>query len=185
MILFPFFENIEDKTFLVVGGGRVAREKIEKLQKFDANIVVVARETTLASGPNLEVRVKDFKPQDINGMDYVIAATDDATLNRCISGYCRTLNIPVNVVDSPNFCSFVFPGLVKKGDLTVGITTNGKSPAYTQYVRTLLEKELPDDTEEIIDELYALKERLKQDVPSQPERAKQLKAYLEKRLEEQ
>lgn len=187
MVLFPFYQDIEDKTFLVIGGGRIAKEKLEKLRMFTDNIVVVARETDLSleEGPAKGITallVRPFEDSDLARGDYVIGATDDRELNRHISALCQEQKKPVNVVDDPELCTFIFPSLVKRGDLVVGITTGGKSPAFGQTVRKLLETELPEDTEAIIDDLYALKLQLKETVPDQRERARQLKAYLKERL---
>ncbi|MBQ8063740.1 MAG: bifunctional precorrin-2 dehydrogenase/sirohydrochlorin ferrochelatase [Clostridia bacterium] len=187
MVLFPFYQNIEDKTFLVIGGGRIAKEKLEKLRLFTDNIVVVARETDLTLLNGLaegitDLLVRPFEDADLELGDYVIGATDDRELNRHISALCQEQKKPVNIVDDPELCTFIFPSLVKRGDLVVGITTGGKSPAFGQRVRKFLEAELPEDTEAIIDELYALKLQLKETVPDQRERARQLKAYLNERL---
>lgn len=182
MDLFPLFEDITGKTFLIVGGGRVAREKLEKLKQFTDRVVVVAPELTFPEDEAWIVRKRPFEDTDLDGADYVIGATDDRELNRHVADLCRARKIPVNTVDDPELCTFIFPSLVKRGDLVVGITTAGKSPAFGQYVRHLLERELPEDTEQIIDELYALKQQLKETEPDQRERAKQLKAYLKERV---
>ena len=189
MTLFPFYQNIEDKTFLVVGGGAVAKEKLEKLRLFTDRIIVVARETDLTieeglAGGITALDIRPFEAEDLKRADYVIGATDDRVLNRQIYDRCQEKGIPVNVVDDPELCTFIFPSLVKRGDLVVGITTGGKSPAFGQIVRRRLEAELPDNTEQIIDDLYAYKQKLKETVPEQKERAKLVKAKLQKLLDE-
>ncbi len=187
MNLFPLFEDITGKTFLIVGGGRIATEKLEKLRMFTDEIVIVAKETELsaAEGPAAgirEIRVRAFEDTDLQGVDYCIGATNDRELNRRVSDLCRERHIPVNVVDDAELCTFIFPSIVKRGDLVAAITTAGKSPAFGQYVRKTLERELPEDTEQIIDELFALKTKLKETEPDQKERARQLKAYLKERV---
>lgn len=189
MTLFPFFEPLEEKTFLLVGGGYIAKEKLEKLRLFTDSIVVVATETdlSLTEGPArgiLDLRKRPFEDADLEGADYVIGATNDRELNRHISELCREQKKPVNIVDDPELCSFIFPSLVKRGDLVVGITTGGKSPAFGQRVRRLLERELPENTEELIEELYRYKQELKQTVPDQKERGKLIQARLRELLEE-
>lgn len=180
MTLFPFFQNIEDKTFLLVGGGRVAKEKLEKLQIFTKNIRIVATDTDIEGAI-----LRPFQDTDILGADFVIGATNNREVNRHIYDLCVARGIPVNCVDDPELCTFIFPSLVKKGDLVIGITTAGKAPAFGQRVRRLLEEGLPEDTEQIIDDLYAYKQQLKETVPTQAERSKLVKAYLKERLEDQ
>lgn len=175
MTLFPFFENIDGKTFLVVGGGKVAKGKVERLKPFTGNILVLAKETDIQG---VRVLRKAFEENDLALGDYVIGATDDRALNENIAVLCRQKNIPVNIVDAPSLCTFIFPSLIKRGDLTVGICTGGKSPAMSQYIRGKIEQALPDNIEELIDELSNLRERLKQEVPNQADRAVILKKKL-------
>ncbi|MCM1115768.1 MAG: bifunctional precorrin-2 dehydrogenase/sirohydrochlorin ferrochelatase [Clostridium sp.] len=175
MTLFPFFEDIENKTFLVVGGGKVAKGKINRLKQFTDKIIVIAPKTDIT-----ECRVikREFEKSDLAFADYVIGASDDRALNKNISLLCQARGIPVNIVDDSSLCTFIFPSLIKHGDLTVGITTNGKSPALSQYLRKEIEKLIPDDIESIIDEMSALRERVKNDVPNQKDRAEILKNKL-------
>lgn len=175
MTLFPFFEDIENKTFLVIGGGRVAKGKINRLKQFTDKIIVVAPETDITE---CKVLKKEFEESDLALGDYVIGASDDRELNKRISLLCQKRDIPVNIVDDPELCTFIFPSLIKRGDLTVGITTNCKSPALSQYLRQEIEKLIPNDIENIIDEMSTLREQLKKEVPNQKERAEILKNKL-------
>lgn len=86
MILFPFYADIENKTFLVIGGGRVAKEKIEKLRLFTGRIIVIARETDMT---DVEVRRKPFEDSDLALGDICIVATPDRELNRHIAELCK------------------------------------------------------------------------------------------------
>ncbi len=162
MTLFPFFFDIENKTFLVIGGGKVAKGKIKRLLPFTKDIIVIAKNTNIE---NVKVISKDFEPNDIFLGDYVIGATDSKETNAEISRLCRENNIPVNIVDDADNCTFIFPALIKRGNLTVGITSAGKSPAMSQYVRKKIEEFLPDNTEEILDRLGELRQRLKESIP--------------------
>ena len=175
MTLFPFFEDIDNKTFLVIGGGKVAKGKINRLKQFTNKIIVIAPETDITE---CKVIKKEFEESDLALADYVIGASDDGELNKKISFLCQARGISVNIVDDSSLCTFIFPSLIKRGDLTVGITTNGKSPALSQYLRQEIEKLIPDDIESIIDEISALREQLKNDVPNQKDRAEILKNKL-------
>lgn len=175
MTLFPFFEDIENKYFLLVGGGRVAKGKLKRLRQFTDKIIIIAEKTDITG---YKVFKKQFEESDLKLGDYVIAASDDRELNKRISLLCREMRIPVNVVDAPELCTFIFPSLIKHGDLTVGICTGGKSPAASKYIRREIENILPENIESIIDEMGALREKLKTEVPNQEERSKILKRKL-------
>ena len=201
MTLFPFFGPIDGRTFLLVGGGNVAARKLKALLPFTDRVLIVAEDSdaveavcremektpgTDPDGPVWPVLLRRaFRDTDLEPADYVIAATDDREQNRSIAEHCHARKKPVNVVDDPEACTFVFPSLVKRGDLVVGISTSGKAPAFGRHVRETLEEQLPDHTEAIIDELYALTQQLKETVPEQSERAEQLHRRLHELLNEE
>lgn len=157
---FPFFTDITGKHGVIVGGGKVAARKIEKLLAFEPRLTVIApdmeecirvsedrlRESNVQGrGCESVLRLVEraFRMEDLDGADFVIAATDDETLNGSISEYCMARRIPVNVVDDKKKCSFYFPALVREGALTIGISTDGKSPAAASYVRKEIAGHLP------------------------------------------
>lgn len=159
---FPFFMEIEGKKGVIVGGGKVAARKVEKLLAFHPALIVIAPrieecmriqkkllpEDAAASLLFLE---RKFRIEDLNGADFVIAATNDETLNGSIADYCKKEKIPVNVVDDREKCSFFFPALVKDSSLTIGISTDGKSPVAASWVRKEISKAIPKDLGNIID----------------------------------
>lgn len=167
MVLFPFYENIEDKTFLIVGGGSVAAEKLEKIRMFTDRIVVVAKDTDITSA---KVFRKEFEDEDLELGDIVIAATSDREVNRNISLLSREAGKPCNVVDDPELCSFVFPSLVKRGKLVVSISTNGSSPAYARRLRTEIEEVIPASIEDILDRMAEFRQIVPRYVDGQKER---------------
>lgn len=193
MKLFPFFENIEGKIFLIIGGGKVARGKAVRLSHFGADILVLAPETEI-EGTYLETQTypgdsgsgaewskddcrrirelvrrtegicilkKEFEEKDLLLADYVIAATNDREKNAAAAGACRRQGILVNVVDDPQLCTFIFPSLIKRGSLTVGITTGGSSPTASRLLREQIEELLPQETEEILARMELLRNRWK------------------------
>ena len=137
MPLFPIFINLEGRRVLIVGGGHVALRKAERLSPYGADIFAVAPEFIpgFAGIPGVTLLERRFEPGDIDGAALVIAATDDPELNAAVSELCRWENVPVNVVDDIEKCSFVFPSLVRRGELSVGISTGGASPSAAQYIR--------------------------------------------------
>lgn len=173
MTLFPFFEDIENKTFLVIGGGSVAKGKVERLRQFTDSIIVIAKESDIDGFVQ-----KNFEESDLEPADYVIGATDSNVLNEKIYRLCIEKNIPVNIADNPGLCTFIFPSLIKRGDLTIGICTGGKSPAASKYIRREIENVLPENIDGIIEEMGVFREKLKKEVPNQKERSRILKNKL-------
>lgn len=170
MPLFPIFIDLKGRRALIVGGGRVALRKAERLMPYGADICAVAPEFIpgFAGIPGVTLLERRFEPGDIEGAALVIAATDDGELNAAVSELCRWENIPVNVVDDLEKCSFVFPALVQRGELSVGISTGGASPSAAQYVRRGVEQLVPEGFEGILDFLSAHRAEVKAALP--PER---------------
>ena len=142
MAYFPFFMDIEGQRCLIVGGGIVACRKVEVLLDYGPEIVVVSPEMTdrmVRYGETADGKVtllcREYQEEDLDGVDFVVAATADEELNRRISLVCRERRIPVNVVDVREECSFIFPALIKDEDITVGISTGGSSPTIAQYLK--------------------------------------------------
>lgn len=180
MILFPFYEDIEDKTFLVIGGGKVAKEKIGRLRLYTDKIIVVAKETDIEDA---DVRRKAFEDGDLALGDICIVATPDKELNRHIAELCKQQGIPVNVVDDRSLCSFIFPSMIKRGALNISITTAGKSPAYAQKLRKEIEMTLPEHIEEILDRMEKLREIVPEYIAEQKKRGILYKKLLDRMLE--
>ena len=174
MQLFPFFQDISGKRFVIIGNGNVAHEKAERLRQFTDNIEIVPFVKTeedqtaghiFQSAPPAE-NVSDV----LSRADYCICAANDRELNRIIAERCADLGIRVNVADDPELCTFIFPALVKKGDLVIGISTQGTSPSFAGSLRRKIEAELPDNIEEILDRMGRLRSILPDIVPDQNNR---------------
>lgn len=169
MPLFPIFLDLRGKKVLIVGGGHVALRKAERLAPYGASITAVAPEFApgFAALSGVTALERRFQPGDVDGAALVIAATDDAELNAAVSELCAWEGIPVNVVDDLALCSFVFPALVRRGELSVGISTGGASPSAAQYIRRLMEEQVPGGFEEILDFLAARRAQLKSALPAE------------------
>ena len=172
---FPFFVDIGGADGLVVGGGTVALRKVEKLLPYSPRLTVVAPELRpeLEKLSGLTILRRAVQPEDVEGRAFVIAAAGDRMVNREISRLCRERNIPVNVVDNKLESSFLFPCLIKRGSLSVGISTGGDSPSAAIYWKERFGALIPGQMEEILD--YLARERLviKEAVP-QPQRREAL-----------
>ena len=167
MSYFPFFMEIKEKKCLVVGGGMVALRKIEKLLPFGGDITVVSPVfcPEIEEMEGITCICRKFEKNDIDGMLFVIGATDDETVNGEISALCREKHIPVNIVDDPAKCTFFFPALVKRGEFVVGFSTGGGSPLAAQYVRKKVEDAVPAGFDKVVAVLSAVRERVKTEIP--------------------
>lgn len=172
MAYFPFFVDLEGQRGLIVGGGTVALRKAEKLLPYGPALTVVAPEpvSELAALP-VELTRREFQPEDLDRADFVIAATDNEEENHRISALCQGRKIPVNVVDDKEACSFLFPALVRRGNLSVGVSTGGSSPTAAIWLKEQIEGLLPEQTEEILTWLEAQRPLLKEHLPDQRARA--------------
>lgn len=174
---FPFFIDIEGKKGLVVGGGRIAAHKVEKLLPFMPELTVIApvilRE--LMDNPALICLKRDFADEDLEGKMFVITASDDVRLNAHVAELCRAKNILVNVVDDKEACGFLFPALVKEGNLAIGISTQGASPQVASDMRSRMAGMLPARMEEILDYLARLREYAREKIPQDEQRSRFLK----------
>lgn len=146
---FPIFVDLTDREILVVGGGMVASRRIRVLTGFCEHITVVAPEVSqeiagsVSSEPGgcrLTVFQRPFEPSDLDGRHLVLAATDDAGLNRRIAEMCRARGIPVNDCSDQAFCDFQFPAIVQDGDVVIGINSSGKNHRLVKETRQNIER---------------------------------------------
>ena len=171
--LYPVFLKAHELEFLIVGGGHVALEKMEFLFKSSplAKVTLVApfiREETLNFIKDKPVQVikRKFKLDDLHGKKIVIATTDVPETNKKVQEACNRRQILVNVADTPELCDFYMGGIVTKGNLKIGISTNGKSPTLAKRIRQFLEHILPQEIDELLDTLRHYRETLKGDFAS-------------------
>lgn len=174
---FPFFMDIEGKKGLVIGGGAVAAWKVGKLLPFAPALTVVAPAILpeLLDNPAIVCEQRRFKEADLEGVMFVIAASDDQEVNARAAALCRERNLLVNVVDDRQACGFVFPSIVKEGKLTIGISTKGASPQVASTLRSKAAMALPGQMEEILDYLGELREYAKEQIPDLGRRSTFLK----------
>ena len=169
MALFPFFIDIKNKKALLIGGGKHALEKIEKLRPFEVKLKVIATEVCreIEEDTTIELIRREFRESDLTqDVSFVIAASDDVELNHQISALCQNKRILVNVVDDQPYCQFIFPSLVTRGKLSVGICTDGASPAVGVRLRKQVEELLPDQTEIILDWLASKRPYITDHIPN-------------------
>lgn len=173
MAYFPFFIDLAGRQGLIVGGGQVALRKAQKLLPYGPRLTVAAPSFApeLRALPGLALVQRPFADELLDGMFFAIAATDDPALNARVAGLCRQRGILVNVVDDPANCTFLFPALVQRGGLSVGICTGGASPSAAQYLKRQIDGLIPAQFPELLAWLAALRERVKAEIPSETARA--------------
>jgi siroheme synthase-like protein len=170
-LLFPIFLKLEELNLLIVGGGNVGHEKLSAVLRNSpaAPVTLVSREINqevrdlAAQYPKVELIERPFASEDLNGRDIVIAATDDKALHERIRAEAKVRKVLINVADTPALCDFYLGSVVKKGDLKIAISTNGKSPTLAKRMREFLEASLPDSTQELLDNLSSIRARIEGD----------------------
>jgi precorrin-2 dehydrogenase/sirohydrochlorin ferrochelatase len=147
---FPVFLNVRQKKCVVVGGGQVAFRKVRMLLDCGASVTVISpvlrRDLTeLANRKSIQVIRRSYKPGDLKGASIVIAATDAKETNRKVAKEAGKVGALVNVVDDPEPSDFIVPSLLRRGNLTITISTGGMSPALARKIRTRLEESFGEE----------------------------------------
>ncbi|HEU5145366.1 MAG TPA: bifunctional precorrin-2 dehydrogenase/sirohydrochlorin ferrochelatase [Chryseosolibacter sp.] len=169
--LFPVFLKLEELETLLIGGGNVGLEKLTALLKSSpqASVTVVAarikdelRELAATSN-RVRIIERDFVISDLDHVDLVVMATDNQALHQQIRELARKKRLLVNVADTPQLCDFYLGSVVTKGNLKIGISTNGKSPTIAKRIREYLEEAIPDNTDALLQNMQRIRDRLKAD----------------------
>ncbi len=163
---YPIALVLQDKPCLVVGGGEIADGKLDALLLSGAQITVVSPEakpriTALAADGRITLRPRPYAPGDLAGMALVIAATDDNALNARVVTEARAAGILAQAVDFIPYCDFFAVAVVRRGDLQLGISTNGRSPAFARWVRERLDTELPPEYGDLLAVLGDVRDTVK------------------------
>ena len=167
--LFPVFFRMDTLQITVIGGGAVGMEKVGAILKNSpsAKIKVIAPHirqeiTDLVSiHKGLELNFKPYESRDLDGSDLIIAATSIHELNTQIQKDAKNKRILINVADTPDKCDFYLGSIVKKGNLKIAISTNGKSPTFAKRMRELLDEVLPESIDTILQQLNEIRNSLK------------------------
>lgn len=169
--LFPVFLKLEHLETLIVGGGNVGLEKLTAVLKNSptAKVTLVAR--TISSDihelaqvyPTVQLHERNFKLWDLWDKDLVMLATDNRSLHETIRNFARSRRLLINVADTPDLCDFYLGAVVTRGNLKIGVSTNGKSPTISKRIRQYLEEALPEDTNELLENMQKIREQIKGD----------------------
>jgi precorrin-2 dehydrogenase/sirohydrochlorin ferrochelatase len=177
MITFPLFINLSDKKCIIAGGGKVAERKVELLLHFQTQLTVIGPEISdylckLEQEGQITVNRKEFSVEDLAGAFLVIAATSERKVNESIFEYAITNGIWVNVVDCPEQCTFIFPAIVKRGGLVVGISTSGAYPALSKTIREKIETLLPESYGDALQTLKDIRKKVEWEISETGKRSK-------------
>ncbi|MBP2280935.1 uroporphyrin-III C-methyltransferase/precorrin-2 dehydrogenase/sirohydrochlorin ferrochelatase [Psychrobacter sp. PL19] len=152
MNTFPLFFKLEGRKVLIVGGGDVALRKADLLSRAGACITILAPDicpelqallTNAKAGNKHYLVYENYNQSYMTGARVIIAGTDDEALNQQVHADATELNIPVNVVDTPHLCDFIFPAIVDRNPIVIGISSNGKAPVLARLLRARLETLIP------------------------------------------
>ena len=180
---YPLFMDLAGRECLVVGAGAVAARKVRALLDCGARVTVIG-ETPAAAFSTLErrgVRVESrrFRASDVGRQALVIAATDDRAVNAAVAAAARRRRIPVNAVDDPPNCTFIVPAVLRRGDVTVAVSTGGKSPAAARLVKERIAGLLGDEYAALVRLFGAHRGAMRQSVAGQGQRARAWKRMLD------
>src|SRR2546421_3871870 len=137
---YPVCLDLRGRRAVVIGGGAVAEQKVRGLIAAGAHVTLVSPETVpalsdLARRGAIEIRRRSYRPGDLAGAWLAIAATDDRSVNEAVWAEAERVGVPLNAVDDLEHCSFIAPAIHREGDITVAVSTGGKSPALAVRLR--------------------------------------------------
>ena len=169
--LFPVFLKLNQLHVLLVGAGNVGLEKLTAIlsNSPQTRITIVAEKIApdvwkyAKEFPTLLILNKSFEEADLDGKDLVVVATGQPVLNDAIRKLARDRRLLINVADKPELCDFYLGSIVKKGDLKLGISTNGKSPTVAKRLKEVLQLNLPDELDQTLQQINKLRTTLNGD----------------------
>jgi len=168
--LYPVFLKVAVLEVLIVGGGNVGLEKLTFLLKSSpgASVTIVSKGfidevRDLAKNHKVTLVEQAYDKSYLIGKQIVIATTDDLDVNIQVYNDCKKENILVNLADNPTYCDFYMGGIVTKGNVKIAISTNGKSPTAAKRLRQFFEEVLPENMNELVENLNSYRKTIKGD----------------------
>lgn len=171
----PISLKLQNEPVVLIGAGTVATRKARLLLAAGANLTVVAPEITteleslLAESGGIWQQSR-YRESDLHGRKLVVAATPNRATNEQVHRDATALNLPVNVVDSPALCSFIFPSIVDRSPLTIAISSSGKSPVLARFLRRKIEALVPAAYGRLADFAGRMRDTVKQGIPAETPR---------------
>lgn len=170
-LLFPVFLKLENLRLLIVGGGFIGMEKFSAVLKNSPATAITLVAISISEEikdlardyPNVRLIEKAYDSSDLENIEVAIFAMDNKPLAEVFRKEAKAKNILINVADKPDLCDFYLGSIVKKGDLKIGISTNGKSPTLAKRIREFLEDVIPENMQDILDKLQSVRDNIKGD----------------------
>ena len=167
---YPIYVQLQGQPCLVIGGGKIAEGKVEGLLDAQAEVTVISPELSvklqeLVKQNRVLYHARTYQPGDLTGAFLVICATDQAEINHQVWQEATANRQLVNVVDDTPRCNFIAPSILRKGDLTIAISTSGKAPALAVRLKERLQRELGPEYERFLELAGELREPLARNVP--------------------
>src|SRR5262245_59591042 len=177
MFGYPVSLDLTGRTAVVIGAGAVAEGKVEPLLAAGARVTVVAtgpaaRLDQLAAHPSVTVARRAWRPSDLDGATVCVAERADHAANEAVHREGRARGVLVNVMDDVRHCDFAAPAVVRRGDLTIAISTSGRSPALARRLRIDLERRFGPEWGAILDVLARAREETMPLLPDFHDRAR-------------
>lgn len=169
--LFPVFLKLENFRVLIVGGGKVALEKIRAIlyNSPETQLSIVSSAVSvevydfLKSYPKVKIHVREYEHSDLDDVDILIVAINDQQKSMAIKEEATRRKILANVADTPTQCDFYLGSIVQKGYIKIAVSTNGKSPTMAKRIRETFEESFPEEINESLDNLSKIRSYLKGD----------------------
>lgn len=167
---YPVYIEMRDQPVVVIGGGKIAEGKVDGLLAAKAHVTVISPDLTphlreLVDQDQVRYLARTYQPGDLTGAFMVICATDRADINHRVWQEATTNHQLVNVVDDTPRCNFIAPSILRKGDLTIAISTSGKAPALAVRLKERLQRELGSEYERFLELAGELREPLARHIP--------------------
>lgn len=152
---FPILVDLNKFPCLVIGGGKVAYRKVLSLQEFDADITIISPKfcnalNELAKNSKIKIIKKTYSKEHLKGFKVVFCTTNNKGINQTIYKDCSKEEVFVNVADAPELCDFIMPANIKRGDLTISISSQGKAPFFVKEIKKKLQLIITPGYSEII-----------------------------------
>lgn len=165
--VFPIGLIVEGKRCVVVGGGEIAAQKVNSLLVCGADVMVVSpqpgnRITEWVKAGVIGFVSRTYQSGDLEGAFLAVAATDDESVNLAVAQDARQRGMLLNVVDRPELCDFYYPAVLRRGDLTISISTDGQSPALARALRDWLETEFDESYEKLLEVLAEFRDPIRE-----------------------
>ncbi|MGB5531097.1 MAG: bifunctional precorrin-2 dehydrogenase/sirohydrochlorin ferrochelatase [Ignavibacteriaceae bacterium] len=155
-VFFPILINLHKLPCLVIGGGNVAFRKVTTLLNFKIKATIVAPNICkplkeLSKKNKIKIIRKSYHKDLLKNYEIIFCATDNPQINQAVSKDCKAENKLLNVADVPDLCDFILPAVVKRGDLTISVSSQGRAPFFAKEIKNKIDHIFPSYYEDIID----------------------------------